>query len=162
VAAADSIAGIGLTLGLFQESARPLGGSADRHCTDLHIHGPDIHRASMHSGHRQALEGIVKRRLGEPGLIVQSTVAAKCPRRSSVPWSLVLASVVWEATVALGGYSARSEFNEVSTRWLVFLAHCVVAAISVWTLFLAVRENQSAEAKSRTIAAKAYAIPAQD
>ena len=45
VAAADSIAGIGLTLGPFQESARRLGGSTDRHCTDLHIHGPDMHQS---------------------------------------------------------------------------------------------------------------------
>jgi hypothetical protein len=44
---------------------------------------------------------------------------------------------------------------------LIF-AYCVIAAASVWTLFLAVRENQNAEAKSRTIASEAYAIPAQD
>ena len=44
---------------------------------------------------------------------------------------------------------------------VVLLAYCVVVAISVWTLCLAVRKNQSAEAKSRTIAYKAYAIPAQ-
>jgi hypothetical protein len=161
VAAADSIAGIGLTPGLFQESARRLNGSTDRHCTYLHIHGPDIPRASMQSGHRQALEAIVKRRIGEPVLIGQSTVSAKYPRKANAPWILVLAAVVWVATVALGGYTASSEFNQVSTRWLVFLAHGVVVAISVWTLCLAVREKQSAEAKSRTIAGKAYAIPAQ-
>jgi hypothetical protein len=74
---------------------------------------------------------------------------------------LVLAAVVWGATVALGGYTAWSEFKSGINTVVVFLAYCVVVAISVWTLFLAVRKNQSAEAKSRAIAYEAYAIPAQ-
>lgn len=151
VAAADSIAGIGLTHGLFQESARRPGGSTDRHCTYLHIHGPDIPRASMQSGHRQALEDIVKRSLGEPVPTGQSTVAAKYPRKASAPWTLVLAAVVWVAAVALGGYTASSEFNQVATRWLVVLAHGVIVAISVWTLCLAVRKKK---ARKRTMPLK--------
>jgi hypothetical protein len=161
VPAADSIAGIGLTPGLFQESARCINGSTDRHCTYLHIHGPNIPSASMQSGHRQALEAIVKRSLGEPVLIGRSTVAAKYPPKASALWTLVLAAVVWVATVGLGGYTASSEFNQVATRWLVIFAHGVIVAISVWTLCLAVREKKARKAKSRTIAAKAYAIPAQ-
>jgi hypothetical protein len=58
--------------------------------------------------------------------------------------------------------TAWSEFNHASTRWLIFLAYCFVVAISVWTFFLAIRGNQSVEAKSRRIASEAYVIPVQD
>jgi hypothetical protein len=64
--------------------------------------------------------------------------------------------------VGLGGDTAWSEFNHASTRWLIFLAYCFVVAISVWTFFLAIRGNQSVEAKSRRIASEAYVIPVQD
>ena len=64
--------------------------------------------------------------------------------------------------VGLGGDTASSEFNHASTRWLIFFAYCFVVVISVWTLFLAVRGNQSGEAKSRQIASEAYVIPVHD
>jgi len=64
--------------------------------------------------------------------------------------------------VGLGGDTAWSEFNHASTRWLIFLVYCFVVAISVWTLFLAIRGNQSGEAKSRKIASEAYVIPVQE
>ena len=57
---------------------------------------------------------------------------------------------------------AWSEFNHASTRWLIFFAYCFVVAISVWTFFLAIRGNQSVEAKSRQIASETYVIPVQD
>ena len=44
----------------------------------------------------------------------------------------------------------------------VIFAYCVVAAASVWTLFLTVRENQNAGSELLAIANEAYAIPAQD
>jgi hypothetical protein len=58
--------------------------------------------------------------------------------------------------------TAWSEFNHASTRWLIFFAYCFVVVISVWMLFLAIRGNQSGEAKSRRIASEAYVIPVQD
>jgi hypothetical protein len=149
VAVAGSIAGILLTLGLFQNQRAVLAGLPIAVTLIFKFMVQTYPDASIHSGHRQALEGIAKRRLGGPVPIGQSTVAAKCPRKASARWTLVLAAVVWVATVALGGYTASSEFNQVSTRWLVFLALC-----------LAIREKQSVEAKSRTIANDAYAIPA--
>jgi Male sterility protein len=64
--------------------------------------------------------------------------------------------------VGLGGDTAWSEFNHASTRWLIFLAYCFVVVIAVWTLFLAIRGNQSGEAESLKIASEAYVIPVQD
>jgi len=64
--------------------------------------------------------------------------------------------------VGLGGDTAWSEFNHASIRWLIFFAYCFVVAISVSTLFLAIRGNQSGEAKSWQIASETYVIPVQD
>jgi hypothetical protein len=52
----------------------------------------------------------------------------------------------------------QSRINTVAD----ILAYCFVVVISVWMLFLAIRGNQSREAKSRRIASEAYVIPVQD
>jgi hypothetical protein len=88
--------------------------------------------------------------------------SVKAERRASVPWTLVLAAVVRAGHSCARGYTARSEFNQISTRWLVFLAYCVVVAISVSGRSSWLFERTKARRQNRGQSPEAYAIPAQD
>jgi hypothetical protein len=87
--------------------------------------------------------------------------SVKAERRASVPWTLVLAAVVRAGHRCARGYTARSGFNRISTRWLVFLP-----TVSLW-LSQSGRSSWLLERTKRgvriaAIATEGYAIPAQD
>lgn len=159
VAVAGSIAGIGLTLGLFQSQRMILIGLPVAIAL-IFIFMIQIYTdASTHSGHRKALEEILNARLGEPVLIGQSVVGAQHARRKSVPLSLILAACVWLATVALGASAAWPLRDSSVTDWLVFLLFCLLVAIAIATLSLAIVENVRAEPSAREATLEAYSPP---
>lgn len=155
VAVAGSLSGVGLTLGLVQNQrliliVLPVA------IVVIFIFVLQIYTdASMHIGHRQALEEIVNARVGEPVLVGESVVAANHPRRASVPASAALVAMIWSATVWLG-WNTATEVISVDMRGLALGGYSVMILFSMATSGLALFENMRAQSAAYKAAAGAY------
>lgn len=155
VGVAGSLTGVGLTLGFAQNQplilvVLPIA------IVVIFIFVLQIYTdASMHIGHRQALEELVNARMGGPVLVTHSVVAGKHPRRASVALSAVLIAIIWVGTAILGATKVPQAFGEDFGTGATF-GYCALVLLSIITLIFALIENSTAQSAAYGTATDAY------
>lgn len=154
VAVAGALAGVGLTLGLYQDQKEVLIG-LPLAVGIIFLFMMQIYTdAAMHSGHRQALEAELERLFGRPVLVGQGRVAANHSRRTSIPMTFCLVIAIWAGAVVLGAF-AIADLHSGTVRCVLGGTYLFLIVLLIATMCVAIKENQGAEAKTRAIAEKA-------
>ncbi|WP_300014798.1 hypothetical protein [Pseudonocardia sp.] len=155
VAVAGALAGVGLTLGLYQNQKQILA-ALPIVIVVVYLYMIQIYTdAGMHSGYRQAIEERVNRELGAVVLVGQSRVAVGHSRRRSIPWTFGLVILIWIGTLVSGGV-ALVELTRDTSRVIWLAAYIGVIGIALYALLVAMRENVNAENRARALAEQSW------
>jgi hypothetical protein len=161
VAVAGAFAGAGLTLGLFQRQKGVLVGLPVA-IGIIYLFMIQIYTdASVHVGHRRALEERLANLLSENALVGQRMLEGGYPRgysrRLSIPLTFGLVIIVWIVTVATGAQAAMQLSKTLPEFWrgALLVVGVLLLIYLIATVWVAMRENSKAETVAYRLASDA-------